>query len=442
MEDDNESDETELDEKITAQEDRKGNEIISPSSSSIGQENTAGIETGDEWWRDPFRLFESESSQKQLSKQQDLDTETTKMELTQPEEVATQVPAVISGELGPSKNEEISLTDGESTVTELDLDASTITNEVKVDVTAKDYDDRLDLPEATTSTTQIALQPLATKQVPILKNISPRTFTLPIMIPLALSKFQSATIPVTKYLFVIVVAQVLWSYVKDVPQVVQRWANTNSTARKDVIQDQEEGQESLSGDLNLEEIEALRRLGFHQNKLHVEKNKLDVENEVGQDEDGAQAEDQTEGETGSQKNGFLQWLMRRRQGNVSKRELKEEISRLKRRAQIAESEIETVQQEWALCVQQLEEANSKELRLLSANKYLQERLRDSQKEMEGVLKRERQKSNQEMARIREAMVEVLDRERKLIRDHMLSASKEVRAAMLAAEEETYASLSK
>lgn len=179
----------------------------------------------------------------------------------------------------------------------------------------------------------------------------------------------------------------------------------------------------------------LRQLGFHQNKL-------DVENEVGQDEDGAKAEDQTEGETSSQKNGFLQWVKRGRQGNASKRELKEEISRLKRRAQIAESEIETVQQEWALCVQQLEEANSKEQRLLSANKYLQERLRDSQKEMEGILKRERQKSNEEMARIREAMIEVLDRERKLIRDHMLSASKEVRAAMLVAEEERYASLSK
>lgn len=63
----------------------------------------------------------------------------------------------------------------------------------------------------------------------------------------------------------------------------------------------------------------LRQLGFHQNKL-------DVENEVGQDEDGAKAEDQTEGETGSQKNGFLQWLTRCRQGNASKRELKEEIS--------------------------------------------------------------------------------------------------------------------
>lgn len=135
--------------------------------------------------------------------------------------------------------------------------------------------------------------------------------------------------------------------------------------------------------------------------------------------------------------GLLNRFVRGGQGRVSKTELKEELHKWKRRAQKAESEAESLQHEWSVCIQQLQEANAEKIRLQSTNKYLKEQLRDTQRTTDEILKRERQKANDEIMRIREAMVEVLDRERKLIRDHMLTASKEVRAAILAAEDDKY-----
>jgi ElaB/YqjD/DUF883 family membrane-anchored ribosome-binding protein len=194
---------------------------------------------------------------------------------------------------------------------------------------------------------------------------------------------------------------------------------------------------SIEG-LSLEEIESLEKLGFHQYPVDTNNGKVEFQEMAQMDHDVIPtSEVNTEKKMENPPKGLFNRFVRGGQGRVSKTELKEELHKWKRRAQKAESEAESLQQEWSVCIQQLQEANSEKIRLQSTNKYLKEQLRDTQRTTDEIMKRERQKANDEIMRIREAMVEVLDRERKLIRDHMLTASKEVRAAILAAEDDKY-----
>jgi len=393
---------------------------------------------GDEWWRDPFRLFESENAppkeqgleggllDKKKSKGTDLRGKKTNLN-----------PAAVPSS-GLEKSEAMKDHLG-GTLPPKDTIQRADTKE------NHHYRDSLKLPKASSSS---ALTPVSRDKV-YLPSISSKAFTVPILIPLAaLSKFKSA-IPFTKYILFVAMAQVAWSWVKDVPQAVYRWTSSNSTTSLTLMAPgKEDGESIMNKDiseestsiegLSLEEIESLEKLGFHQYPVDANNGKDEFQERAQMDDDVIPTgEVVTEKKMEHPPKGLLNRFVRGGQGRVSKTELKEELHKWKRRAQKAESEAESLQHEWSVCIQQLQEANAEKIRLQSTNKYLKEQLRDTQRTTDEILKRERQKANDEIMRIREAMVEVLDRERKLIRDHMLTASKEVRAAILAAEDDKY-----
>lgn len=445
-----------LNEEITARRtigsEREENQILSSSpttttaekESQKRSENDVETSGGEEWWRDPFRLFESESTPPE---EQGLEATLLEKKPKQTDlwvKKAKQSPSIVSSsdELRQTAEEKELPAHRARGGKEDNQGVTSITKDkLKVNIDVANGIDTLELQKVSSS----ALQPVSKEKL-YLPTISPKTFTMPILIPLAMSKFKSA-IPFTKYFLFIAMAQVAWSWVKDVPQIVHRWTSANTTtlklpsSGKEDVETKDEGitADSSPEGLSVEEIESLQKLGFHQYPVDTNSNKEYQEREH-VDDVVANGEVETEGTVETQKQGLFNRFVGRGRGRVSKNELKEELHKWKRRAQKAESEAESLQHEWSVCIQQLQEANAEKTRLQSTNKYLKEQLRDNQRTTDDVLKRERQKANDEIMRIREAMVEVLDRERKLIRDHMLTASKEVRAAILAAEDDKYIAL--
>jgi ElaB/YqjD/DUF883 family membrane-anchored ribosome-binding protein len=369
--------------------------------------NESETSEGDEWWRDPFRLFESENAppKEQGLEGGLLDKKESKGTDPRGEKTNLNSAAVPSSDLEKSEAIMKDYLGGTLPPKAAKQRADTKENHY--------YRDSLKLPKASSSS---ALTPVSRDKV-YLPSISSKAFTVPILIPLAaLSKFKSA-IPFTKYILFVAMAQVAWSWVKDVPQAVYRWTSSNSTTSLTLMAPGKEDGESIMNKDISEESSSIEGLSLEDVIPTSEVN--------------------TEKKMENPPKGLFNRFVRGGQGRVSKTELKEELHKWKRRAQKAESEAESLQQEWSVCIQQLQEANSEKIRLQSTNKYLKEQLRDTQRTTDEIMKRERQKANDEIMRIREAMVEVLDRERKLIRDHMLTASKEVRAAILAAEDDKY-----
>ena len=76
---------------------------------------------------------------------------------------------------------------------------------------------------------------------------------------------------------------------------------------------------------------------------------------------------------------------------------------------------------------QLQEIRQQLDSLSQTNGYLKAQLRDTKRETEQVVQAERQKSNEELSRVRDAMVTVLDRERRLMKAQIMRTSAEVRA---------------
>jgi hypothetical protein len=69
------------------------------------------------------------------------------------------------------------------------------------------------------------------------------------------------------------------------------------------------------------------------------------------------------------------------------------------------------------------------IRLASTTKQLREQLRESQQSLDSAVQVERRKANDELARVREAMVTVLERERRLMRVQVMKQAAEVRSLL-------------
>lgn len=67
--------------------------------------------------------------------------------------------------------------------------------------------------------------------------------------------------------------------------------------------------------------------------------------------------------------------------------------------------------------------------LQSSMRYLKTQLRENQQEAEIAIVKERQKSENEMARVREALLKVLRHERNLMREQVRQMSSQVRALL-------------
>lgn len=122
-----------------------------------------------------------------------------------------------------------------------------------------------------------------------------------------------------------------------------------------------------------------------------------------------------------------------RQRNISKKEMVEQINSWKERAERAENDNERLIAESDRMNRKMAMIQSESNTLQSSMGYLKSQLRDNQREIERAVLRERQKSENEMAKVRESLIKVLKHERNLMREQVQKTQAQVRALLDEAE---------
>jgi len=107
----------------------------------------------------------------------------------------------------------------------------------------------------------------------------------------------------------------------------------------------------------------------------------------------------------------------------------DEVRALYERAEAAEAERDTIEHGYELSSRQLQGQQQQLQALGKTNAYLKAQLRDIQRSSESAVLAERKKADEEMARVRESLVDVLERERRLMRAQMMKASDRLRTLM-------------
>lgn len=107
----------------------------------------------------------------------------------------------------------------------------------------------------------------------------------------------------------------------------------------------------------------------------------------------------------------------------------DEVQALYERAETAEAERDTIEREYELSSKQLQGMQQQVQSISKTNTYLKAQLRDIQRSSESAVLAERKKADEEMARVRESLVDVLERERRLMRAQMMKASNRLRTLM-------------
>jgi len=117
----------------------------------------------------------------------------------------------------------------------------------------------------------------------------------------------------------------------------------------------------------------------------------------------------------------LKWFAQLFSGSSSKntlppaRELFDEIESLRKELSVAKNEKECIEREYETASFSLQETQNEVINLQSSSQYLKAQLRDSQEVMEKAIRGERRKAREELARMKEAMLQILQRERKELR---------------------------
>jgi hypothetical protein len=84
---------------------------------------------------------------------------------------------------------------------------------------------------------------------------------------------------------------------------------------------------------------------------------------------------------------------------------------------------------------QLQQAQSELSSLKQTTRYLQAQLRDNEEMMERVVKSERRKAKMELARMKESMLHIVEREREAMREEFRKQAAELESMMMMKEED-------
>eukprot|EP00545_Synedropsis_sp_CCMP1620_P007459 CAMPEP_0119011120 /NCGR_PEP_ID=MMETSP1176-20130426/5467_1 /TAXON_ID=265551 /ORGANISM="Synedropsis recta cf, Strain CCMP1620" /LENGTH=409 /DNA_ID=CAMNT_0006963895 /DNA_START=30 /DNA_END=1259 /DNA_ORIENTATION=- len=116
------------------------------------------------------------------------------------------------------------------------------------------------------------------------------------------------------------------------------------------------------------------------------------------------------------------------------RELMDQVEYLQGEVDTLRNEKESVEREYEKASWQLQETQNEHANLQSTTNYLKVQLRDNQEVMDRAVRAERRKAKEELTKMKEAMLQVLQRERQELRAKMVRQTKEVQAKMRQAEE--------
>ena len=105
----------------------------------------------------------------------------------------------------------------------------------------------------------------------------------------------------------------------------------------------------------------------------------------------------------------------------------EEILMLRERSANVEAERDQLETDYDDTLHRLKDAQKQLGDVTRTNSFLKNQLKDSKKILEQAVITERQKTNTELARVRDQMVSVLERERRIMRAQLMKSSAEVRS---------------
>lgn len=125
----------------------------------------------------------------------------------------------------------------------------------------------------------------------------------------------------------------------------------------------------------------------------------------------------------------LSGIMSHRQKRPSIKDLQDEVEALKERAETAESERDAMEKEYEATSKELQDVRAQLTNLAARARYLKSQVRDNQQKLDRAIHIERQKANAELVRVREAMMTVLEKERRLMRAQVMRQAAKVRAMM-------------
>ena len=134
-------------------------------------------------------------------------------------------------------------------------------------------------------------------------------------------------------------------------------------------------------------------------------------------------EDEDEASTKTSKGRFA--LFRRKPSGPAAEELKGEIAQLNEKFQQAVHDKEAMEKLYETTSWQLKEAQTEMKALKQTTSYLQTQVRDQEEMMERVKTTEQDKAQEELARMKEAMVKVIKRERENMRKEFLKQANEL-----------------
>ena len=113
----------------------------------------------------------------------------------------------------------------------------------------------------------------------------------------------------------------------------------------------------------------------------------------------------------------------------SSRQLMEQLTAMSERYHQAQQSKSAVETEYERTSWELQEAQNELSSLKQTTRYLQAQLRDNEEMIERVVKTERRKAKEELARLKEAMVKVVEREREAMRIEFLKQASELQDKM-------------
>lgn len=135
--------------------------------------------------------------------------------------------------------------------------------------------------------------------------------------------------------------------------------------------------------------------------------------------------------------GGLQNMLSNRNSKLpSAKELQEQVTELKERCDHAERQKSAIESAYEEASWELQEAQSELSSLKQTTQYLQAQLRDNEEMLQRVIKTERRKAKEDLIRLKEAMLKVIERERVAMREEFMKQASQMETMMHQKKTET------
>ena len=182
-------------------------------------------------------------------------------------------------------------------------------------------------------------------------------------------------------------------------------------------------------------------LSYEQQMQDDQNNGDRQEQQEDEDDETADSVESDQGKKGASGGGWFASLFKPSAGpkltrpSPSRAALNEQLDGFKQRCKHAETDKATIEREYEKASWQLQETMSELSSLKTTTRHLQAQLADNEEMLARAIRIERRKAKEELLRMKEAMVKVVERERESMRDEFMKQAAELQVLWKKREEE-------